>query len=460
MIERILVVDDEKAFARMLKTVLEKEGYTVVTRNDGEAALEMLRREPIDLVLSDVKMPKLGGLELLEAIREHHIETTVIMMSAYGTVDSAIAAMKLGAYDYVSKPFKQDEVILAIRKLEERESLKAENAALREQMRREYSFSNIIAKSASMMRLFRTIEKIANYKTTVLIGGESGTGKELIARAIHYNSARHKKRFVPVNCGAIPETLLESELFGYVKGAFTDAHRDKAGLFEEADGGTLFLDEIGEMPAGLQVKLLRALQEEEIRRVGATASKTVNTRIVAATIKDLGEECRRGTFREDLYYRLNVLPLRVPPLRERPEDIPLLVDHFLNATNKRHMDAGLTAEPSVRGLTPEAMDTLMKYPWPGNVRELENTIERCVVLAEGSLVGIDALPDKIRANTDPIRQSLQSGELSIKKTNRIIEEELIRRALEKTGGNRTNAAKVLEISHRALLYKLKEYGIR
>jgi len=382
------------------------------------------------------------------------------MMSAYGNVDSAIEAMKLGAYDYVSKPFKQDEVILAIRKLEERENLKAENAALREQVQREYSFSNIIAKSASMMRLFRTIEKVANYKTTVLIDGESGTGKELIARAIHFNSNRRKKRFVPVNCGAIPETLLESELFGYVKGSFTDAHRDKPGLFEEADGGTLFLDEIGEMPTGLQVKLLRALQEDEIRRIGANHAKSVNTRIVAATIKDLGEESRKGLFREDLYYRLNVLPLRIPPLRERPEDIPLLVEHFLRTTNQRHVDAGLTTDPLVRGLTPEAMDILMKYPWPGNVRELENTIERCVVLAEGSLIGLDALPDKIRANTDPIRQSLQSGELSIKKTNRIIEEELIRRALEKTGGNRTNASKVLEISHRALLYKLKEYGIR
>ncbi len=460
MIERILIVDDEQAFARMLKAVLEKQGYEVHTRHDGQSALEVLRRESFDLVLSDIKMPKLGGLELLEAIRTEHVETTVIVMSAFGSVDTAIEAMKLGAYDYVSKPFKQDEVILAIRKLEERESLKAENAALREQMRREYSFSNIIAKSASMMRLFRTIEKVANYKTTVLIGGESGTGKELIARAIHFNSGRRKRRFVPVNCGAIPETLLESELFGYVKGAFTDAHRDKAGLFEEADGGTLFLDEIGEMPQGLQVKLLRALQEDEIRRVGATHSKTINTRIVAATIKDLGEECRKGTFREDLYYRLNVLPLRIPPLRERPEDVPLLVEHFLRSTNKRHLDAGLVEQPPVRGLTPEAMDVLMKYPWPGNVRELENTIERCVVLAEGTLIGVEALPDKIRANTDPIRQSLQSGELSIKKTTRIIEEELIRRALEKTGGNRTNAAKVLEISHRALLYKLKEYGIR
>ena len=459
MIERILIVDDERAFAKMLRAMLENEGYVVETCHDGEAALDLLARERFDLVLSDIKMPKIGGLELLRALEENGVDTTVVVMSAYGSVDTAIEAMKLGAYDYVSKPFKKDEVILTIKKLEEREQLKQENANLREQVRKEYSFSNIIAKSESMMKLFRIIEKIANYKTTVLISGESGTGKELIAKAIHFNSSRARKKFVAINCGAIPETLLESELFGYVRGAFTDAHKDKAGLFEEADGGTLFLDEIGELPLGLQVKLLRALQEEEIRRVGATQTRKIDVRIVAATIRDLADSCRQGQFREDLYYRLNVLPLHVPPLRERREDIPLLVEHFLESTNKRHRDAGLALDRLVRAITKEGMDLLMRYPWPGNVRELENTIERCVVLADGDYIGSETLPEKIRASADPIRQTLQSGELSIKKTTRIIEEELIRRALKKTKGNRTNASKILEISHRALLYKLKEFGI-
>jgi two-component system response regulator AtoC len=459
MIERILVVDDERAFAKMLRAMLEDEGYTVETCHDGEAALERLLRESFDLVLSDVRMPKLGGMELLRALQDAGVDTTVIVMSAYGNIDTAIEAMKIGAYDYVAKPFKKDEVILTIRKLEERERLKGENEQLREAVRREYSFSNIIAKADSMMKLFRTIEKIASYKTTVLITGESGTGKELIARAIHFNSLRARRKFVPINCGAIPETLLESELFGYVRGAFTDAHKDKAGLFEEADGGTLFLDEIGELPLGLQVKLLRALQEEEIRRVGATQTRKVDVRIVAATVKDLGEACRQGQFREDLYYRLNVLPIHIPPLRERREDVQLLVEHFLESTNKRHREAGLALDRPVRSVTREALDLLLKYPWPGNVRELENTIERCIVLAEGDTITAETLPEKIRASTDTIRQTLQSGELSIKKTTRIIEEELIRRALKATRGNRTNAAKILEISHRALLYKLKEYGI-
>jgi len=459
MIERILVVDDERAFAKMLRAMLEEEGYVVETCHDGETALERLLRESFDLVLSDVRMPKLGGMELLRALQEHGVDTTVIVMSAYGNIDTAIEAMKIGAYDYVAKPFKRDEVILAIRKLEERERLKNENEQLRETVRREYSFSNIIARADSMMKLFRVIEKIASYKTTVLVTGESGTGKELIAKAIHFNSPRARKKFVAINCGAIPETLLESELFGYVRGAFTDAHKDKAGLFEEADGGTLFLDEIGELPIGLQVKLLRALQEEEIRRVGATQSRKIDVRIIAATVKDLGEACRVGEFREDLYYRLNVLPIHVPPLRERREDVQLLVEHFLESTNKRHREAGLALERPVRGVTPEAMDLLLKYPWPGNVRELENTIERCIVLAEGDTITAETLPEKIRASTDSIRRTLQSGELSIKKTTRIIEEELIRRALKVTKGNRTNAAKILEISHRALLYKLKEYGI-
>jgi len=314
-------------------------------------------------------------------------------------------------------------------------------------------FARMIARSASMQEIFKRIRKIADYKTTVLIQGESGTGKELVARALHDCSTRANKPFVAVNCGAIPENLLESELFGHVKGAFTDASRDKKGLFAEADGGTLFLDEIGELPLNLQVKLLRALQEEEIRRVGDTHSIRVDVRVVAATVRDLAADAKESRFREDLFYRLNVLPIVVPPLRERSEDVPPLVEHFLARNNAR---LGLRIE----GIAPEAMKLLLDYPWPGNVRELENTIEHAMVLAEGQLIEMDSLPAKIRESKDRIRLTLLSGELSIKKTTRIIEEELIRRALKHTGGNRTNAAKILEISHRALLYKIKEYGVR
>jgi two-component system response regulator AtoC len=378
----------------------------------------------------------------------------VIMMSAYGSVDTAIEAMKRGAYDYIAKPFKPDEVVLVLRKAEERERLKQENIKLRSDLEKiKYGgFGKMVARSAAMEEMFKTIRKIAEYKTTVLIQGESGTGKELVARAIHDHSPRSGQAFVPVNCGAIPENLLESELFGHVKGAFTDASRDKKGLFAEADGGTLFLDEIGELPFNLQVKLLRVLQEEEIRRLGETRGAKVDVHVVAATVRDLAADAKAGRFREDLFYRLNVLPLHLPPLRERVEDVPALVEHFIGRNNLR---LGL----SIRGIAPDALKVLLDYPWPGNVRELENTVEHAMVLAETEVIEVDSLPSKIRESRDRIRMTLLSGELSIKKTNRIIEEELIRRALKKTGGNRTNAAKILEISHRALLYKIKEYGI-
>ncbi|HPB99261.1 MAG TPA: sigma-54 dependent transcriptional regulator, partial [Polyangiaceae bacterium] len=327
-----------------------------------------------------------------------------------------------------------------------------ENRALREEIRKEYRFEDLLAKSASMQEVFRTVAKVADFKTTVLISGESGVGKELVARAIHNRSARAKSRFVAVNCGAIPETLLESELFGHRKGAFTDASADRRGLFEEADGGTLFLDEVGELPLPLQVKLLRVLQDETIRRLGDNRDVRVDVRIVAATHRDLVAEIKANRFREDLFYRLNVLPIKLPPLRERRDDIPLLLDHFLSRNNVR---LGTT----VRGVDPEARRLLLEYAWPGNVRELENSIERAMVLAEGEVINANDLPERIRESRDPIKMQLSSGELSIKKTTRIIEEVLIRRALQKTKGNRTRAASILEISHRALLYKIKEYGL-
>ncbi len=405
-----------------------------------------------DVVLTDVRMPKMGGLDLLTTLKAKGNEATVIVMSAYGNMDLALEAMKAGAYDYVQKPFKPDEVVLALRKAEERELLRRENRQLRDEIRKEHRFEDILAKSQKMQDIFRTITKIAEYKTTVLVAGESGVGKELVARAIHHRSNRRGGPFVAVNCGAIPENLLESELFGHKKGAFTDAVQDRRGLFEEADGGSLFLDEIGELPLALQVKLLRVLEDEKIRRVGDTRDLKVDTRIITATHRDLTAETKAGRFREDLFYRLNVLPILVPPLRDRREDIPLLIDHFVARNNGR-------LGTSIRGLDTESRRLLFEYPWPGNVRELENTIERAMVLAEGDQIVAQDLPDRLREARDPVQMQLASGELSVKKTMRIIEEILIRRALQKTKGNRTRAAEVLEISHRALLYKIKDYQI-
>ncbi len=449
---RVLVVDDEESLRLVLKTLLRRNGYEVETAETGEDALMLVDSFGPDVVLTDVRMPKMGGLDLLATLKAKGNEATVIVMSAYGNMDLAIEAMKAGAYDYVQKPFKPDEVVLALKKAEERELLRRENRALREEIRKEHRFENILAKSGGMQDIFRTIAKVADYKTTVLVTGESGVGKELVARALHHRSARRGESFVAINCGAIPENLLESELFGHKKGAFTDAVHDRVGLFEEASNGTLFLDEIGELPLGLQVKLLRVLEEETIRRLGESRDLEVNVRIVAATHRDLAAETKAGRFREDLYYRLNVLPIHVPPLRERRDDIPLLIDHFVQRNNVR-------LGTQVRGLDTESRRLLYEYSWPGNVRELENTIERAMVLAEGDLIVAVDLPERVREARDPIQMQLQSGELSVKKTTRIIEEILIRRALQKTKGNRTRAAELLEISHRALLYKIKDYEV-
>jgi two-component system response regulator AtoC len=449
---RILVVDDEENLRLVLRTLLRRNGYEVETASSGEEALGLVDSFGPDVILTDVRMPKMGGLDLLATLKAKGNDATVIVMSAYGNTDLAIDAIKSGAYDYVQKPFKPDEVVLALRKAEERELLRRENRALREEIRKEHKFEDILAKSAKMQEIFRTIAKIAEYKTTVLVTGESGVGKELVARAIHRRSTRRGGPFVPVNCGAIPENLLESELFGHKKGAFTDAIADRRGLFEEANGGSLFLDEIGELPLGLQVKLLRVLEDDKIRRVGETRDVKVDVRIITATHRDLTAETKAGRFREDLYYRLNVLPIHTPPLRERKDDIPLLIDHFITRNNTR-------LGTNIRGLDTETRRLLYEYSWPGNVRELENTIERAMVLAEGDQLVAADLPERIREARDPVQMQLASGELSVKKTMRIIEEILIRRALQKTKGNRTRAAEVLEISHRALLYKIKDYEI-
>ena len=451
--KRILIVDDEESFRNVLTVILRKEGYEVEGAANGEEGLNKISNAAFDHVLCDIRMPKMDGLEFLRESQKAGAEAPVIMMSAYGTVDTAIEAMKFGAYDYISKPFKPDEIILTLKKAEERERLRKENELLRRQVKKEYSFENIVSKNEGMNKIFEIIRKVAPYKSTILVTGESGTGKELVARAIHYNSDRSKMFFVPVNCGAIPENLMESELFGHIKGAFTDAIRTKKGLFEEADEGTIFLDEIGELPAQLQVKLLRVLQDGEIRRVGESKSIQINVRIIAATVKDLAREVNEGRFRDDLFYRLNVLHLYIPPLRERKEDIPLLIQHFINKHNQN-------LNKHVKEVDSKALELLMNYKWPGNVREVENTIERALVLTDGEKIELDNLPFEIQNFQNEVPMvPMAEEEYSVKKGSRMLEMGLIRKALRKTKGNHTQAAKLLEISHRALLYKIKDYGI-
>jgi two-component system response regulator AtoC len=449
---RVLLVDDEENLRLALKTYLRKQGYEVVAAGDVEAALGQCAKDAFDFVITDVRMPGRSGLELLAELRAKHPATTVIVMSAYGSIDQALDAIRSGAYDYVAKPFKPEELGFVLKKAEEREALRRQNRELRAAMIEAHRFEELLGRSEAMKLVFNTVAKVAPFKTTVLITGESGTGKELVARAIHRRSPRANKNFVTINCGAIPETLLESELFGHKRGAFTDANQDKKGLFEEADGATLFLDEVGELPLSLQVKLLRVLQEGTFRRLGETQDRKCDVRVIAATLRDLQADVKSGRFREDLFYRLNVLNVGVPPLRQRREDIPLLVDHFIHRYNAK-------LGTKVTGLDPQASKVVYEYNWPGNVRELENTVERAMVLADAPVLRVADLPDKLREPQDPVAAELAKGDLSVKRTTRVIEEILIRRALERTKGNRTRAADLLEISHRALLYKIKEYGI-
>jgi two-component system response regulator AtoC len=450
--KKILIVDDDGSMRHMLSLILKREGYEVQAVGKGSEALNLVASESFDFILSDVVMPGMGGLELLQALKEKKVEATVIMMSAYGNLGTAVEAMKRGAYDYISKPFRPDEVLLALRKAEERENLRKENLRLRREVSREYAFGNIVGKSPKMMQLFDTIKKISEYKTSVLIIGESGTGKEMVARCLHYNSPRNNGPFEALNCGAIPETLLESELFGHEKGAFTDAKKEKRGSFEMAHQGTLFLDEVGEMSLTAQVKLLRVLQEGEVKRLGSERTFTVDVRIIAATIQDLSRAAAEGKFREDLFYRLNVLPVHLPPLRERKEDIPLLVEHFIHKYNEQH-------RLNTEGAAEDVLARLLEYSWPGNVRELENAIERAMILAQGKKIEADCLPSEVLGTRPSWKKDLWGDEYSIKKASRIMEEELIRKALKKTGGNRSHAVKILEISHPALLSKIKEYGV-
>jgi two-component system response regulator AtoC len=453
--KRLLIIDDEENMRHMLQVMLQKAGYIVQTAADGMEGLEKISKQDFDFVLCDLRMPNMDGMTFLKKSRQTHSDQTIIMMSAYGTIDTALEAMMIGAYDYISKPFKQDEVLLTLKKAEERERLKKENLELQNRLRKieqKYSFGNIIARSEAMAHVFDLVEKVAKHKTTVLITGESGTGKDLIAKTIHSNGNRSSVPMVSLNCGTIPENLLESELFGYKKGAFTDAVKDKPGLFEEADGSTIFLDEIGELPLSLQVKLLRVLQEEEISPLGSTTAKKIDVRVIAATSRDLQKEIDEGRFREDLFYRINVMKIHLPPLRERRGDIPLLVGYFISLFNRK-------LEKDIEGLSSQAMPILMAYSWPGNIRELENVIERAVLLGKGRWITPPDLPQSIIS----VQHSSPSVEpehtLSIKKASKSLERDLIQKALELTGGNRSKAAKILEISRPILISKIKEYEL-
>jgi|APLak6261679142_1056127.scaffolds.fasta_scaffold00004_182 two-component system response regulator AtoC len=458
---QVLVADDEASIRHVLTLVLSASGYEVRAVSDGEEALKELAARSYDVVISDVRMPKVDGMALLKQALAANPELTFLVMSAYGSKDLALEAVAQGAYDFIEKPFKPEEIVFVLKKAEERLRLVRENRRLRGEALPEGPLQRLLGNSEPLNALKKQIARLAPVSTTILIAGESGTGKELVARALHELSPRASMPFVAVNCGAIPSGLIESELFGHAKGAFTDARTAKRGLFTEADGGTIFLDEVGELPMQAQVKLLRVLQESEVRPVGESRAEKVDVRVVAATLRDLSRLVERGEFREDLYFRLNVVQLKVPALRERRDDIGLLARAFLGRFNR-----DFNRDPPVSDFTPEAEQMLATYAWPGNVRELENAMERAVLLCEGTRIAPENLPEKLWA-ARPVAPaapglalpSPESMQYSLKRAIETVEAQFIRAALRQTRGNRTRAAELLEISHRALLYKIKDYGI-
>ena len=449
--EKILIVDDESSLREMLAILLEREGYLVKEAANGQQALTLIEPNSFDLIISDIKMPSLSGIDLLRKVREQDIQIPMIMITAFSSTEEAVEAMKLGAYDYITKPFKNDEIRLVVKNALERKQLKNENLLLKKQLGERFSFQRLTGDSPKMRKLISLLERIAPSQANVLITGESGTGKELVAKALHMNSERKTYPFVPINCGAIPENLLESELFGHEKGAFTGADKKKEGLFESANQGTLFLDEIGELPMGMQVKLLRVLQEREFRRVGGTKNLPLDIRLIAATNQDLSAMIEHGTFREDLYYRLNVVSVELPPLRDRKEDIPQLINRFYKS------QTGQSEFPIQR----EALEILLSYDWPGNVRELENLVERCVVFGETERLTIDCLP---RVMQVPVSSKCEGLTLIPENFNleewlEDMERSVLLKALEKTGGVRKQAAELLGISFRSIRYRLEKLGI-
>jgi DNA-binding NtrC family response regulator len=447
---KILIVDDELSVRDSLRMIFKKD-YQVILAGSSAEAWEKIQREEPDLIFLDIIMPGKDGMEMLKEIRQIQSLTPVVMLTATKTVKTAVEAIKLGAYDYINKPFDVEELMLVAEKALESRDLKIENRRLRHEVEERYRFDNIIGKSKEMREIYSTIGQIAEKNSTVLIHGESGTGKELVARAIHYNSLRKDKPFVPVNCAAIPETLIESELFGHEKGAFTDAQSRRIGHFELAHQGTLFLDEVSELSLPTQAKILRALQEREFVRVGGTKTISVDVRLISATNKNLEEMMARGVFRSDLYYRINVVPLTIPPLRNRKEDILLLVQHFLD----KH------AGPGKRKLSPEAVDILVAYDWPGNVRELENIIERIVVLTTVDTISPNDLPASLKTNSrvELIKQEVLDGRISFEDAERDFEKDIILEALKKSNFVQTKAADLLGISRRILKYKMDKYAI-
>jgi two-component system response regulator PilR (NtrC family) len=448
---KILIVDDEQSMRDFLAIMLKKEGHDVVTAENGAGALKAIEAEIFDLVITDIKMPGIDGIGVLKTIKELSADTVVLMITAFATAETAVEAMKLGAYDYITKPFKIDEIKLVIQKALEKRYLSKENILLKREIKSKAGFDNFIGKSEPMQKVFFLIRQVADTTSTVLITGESGTGKELVARAIHFNSVRKDRPFVTVNCGALPETLLESELFGYMKGAFTGATSNKQGLFEAANNGTIFLDEISATTPALQIKLLRVLQDRKFMRVGGTTDVKVDVRVIAASNKDLLEEVSKGAFREDLYYRLNVLPIHLPPLRNRKEDIPLLVDFFLSKSSSGRVP---------KMITPETLKLLMGYRWPGNVRELENTLERLAILAIGDTIRLEHLPDSMKTfqtSSELVPSEIPDEGLDLEALLEKAEKTLLQKALEKTGGAQTEAAKLLGLSFRSFRHRLQKY---
>jgi DNA-binding NtrC family response regulator len=450
-VQRILIVDDDKEIRGLMAEILEEEGYAVDTATDGNKAIKAIDKTFYDLVLTDLKMPKIDGMKVLQHVVEQSDDTSCIILTGFGTIEGAVEAIKTGAFHYITKPIKAAEIRTVVKNALKFKLLERENVRLKQELRKKYRFENFVGDSKPIQQVFELIEKVADTDSTVLITGQSGTGKELIAKAIHYNSYRKDKPMVVINCGAIPEELLESELFGHEKGAFTGAHKSRIGRFELASGGTIFLDEIGDMSVNLQVKLLRVLQEQRFERVGSTRTITVDVRIIAATNQDLSTAVKEGKFREDLFYRLNVIPIKVPPLKARNSDIPLLVDFFVKKFNKEK-------QKETKGFTRKAMDTLLHYSWPGNVRELENLVERVMILSSGETVDLDDIPESIRQQSQTLvpTEVLPKGGLRFDRAVEEYEKRLILQALDETNWVKTKAAKLLKMNRTTLIEKMKK----